>query len=188
MSVNFWSGQQAECDLILHLALLISATIIATGMRLAPPSVKATVVAPTFSLLKQLEKQSCLSGFGGKERNLLLRFLLANINTDVTQPCMCPTALASQLGFASEVLHGARRMPGLQDGESSRKRSRPVAVLLREILRTLKWQQDLFKELRNPTGKRQTPQKDITGLFTGRRNYTWLGMHCSENKHTLNAL
>lgn len=59
-------------------------------------------------------------------------------------------------GTASEVLHGARRMPGLQDGESSRKRSRQVAVLLREILGTLKCQQDLFKELRNPISRQKT--------------------------------
>ena len=32
MSGSFWSGQEVEYDLILHLALLISATIIVTGM------------------------------------------------------------------------------------------------------------------------------------------------------------
>ena len=100
MSGSFWSGQQVEHDLVLHLALSISATIIAAAMGSAPSSVKATVAAPIFSLLKQLEKQSsCSSGFGGKERNPLLRFHLANVSMHVVQACTCPTALASQLGL-----------------------------------------------------------------------------------------
>lgn len=57
MSRSFWSGQQVEYDLLLHLALLISAIIITIGMGPAPSSVTATAVGQIFSLLKQLVKQ-----------------------------------------------------------------------------------------------------------------------------------
>lgn len=136
MSGSFWSGQQVEYDLILHLALFISATIIATGLGPAPPSVKATVAGPIF-FSPQAIRTAILFVWFWWEREKPAAEVPPCKHKHARYAAMHVSHCSSKAaGTASEVLRGARGTPGFQDPESSGKWSRQVAVLLKETLRT----------------------------------------------------
>lgn len=146
------SGVDNRLNMLLPWIQLYFCYCYATGMVTAPSSVKATVAAQVFSLLKQWEKRSCLSGFGGKERNLLLRFLLANISIHVAQPCKCTTAQVSLMGLHQRSC----AVPGdtwISGPRELRRMEQTCGCTSQTTLRALKPLQSLVMDLQNPISR-----------------------------------
>lgn len=86
----------------------------------APSSVKATVVIPSFSLLKQLGKQSpCSSGFAGKEKPAAELPACKYKHARYADLHMSQSFSREPAETTTEALHSARGTPGFQDPESS---------------------------------------------------------------------